>query len=150
MELELGSLSFSDNESEDSFDDDDTQTICQVCPLSRCDPSHWFYRCMILGLVCISTVALSFNTGLTVGLSTAIIEVMNIDTLRYEYLQGFSTIPDILICAVGGYLINRYLKLRIGLISMTLLGLIGESLFCVGVFFSQYWLMILGLSLIHI
>lgn len=157
MDLKLGSLSFpnssdneckTDNDSEadnksESCDDDDEMKLCGFW-----SSKHWSYRYVILFLICIVSVTLSFNAEVTVGLSAAIVDVMNVDNLVYEYLEGFGTVPDIFICAIGGYVIDRCLSLGFGLISLTVIGLIGEGMMCLGVFLGHYWLMVVGITVV--
>ena len=157
MELGFGDLSFSDSSS--SSDDDEEvcfrkktpqtkmESLSGFCPSFLCEASHWSYRYLILGLICLINVALSFNDDMTDGLAKVIIEVMDINTLTYEYLDGFGTIPTIVLCILGGYLIDRYLGIRYSLIVASVAGLVGEMMFCIGVFTSHYWLMVLGTTI---
>ena len=97
--------------------------------LVNCDTSHWSYRYIILALICIMNVALDFNDDMTDGLAKAITDVMGIDTLTYEYLDGFGTIPNIVMCIIGGYLVNHYLGRRCGLILTITIGFMEKFCF---------------------
>ena len=108
---------------------------------------HGSYRYAILSLICLISVTLSFRNSMTDGLTEAIIEVMGIDTLAYEYLNGFGTIPNIVSCTLGGYLLDRYFGIKFSLIVASIAGLVGEMIFCIGVFTSHYWLMVLGTTI---
>ena len=111
---------------------------------------HGSYRYAILSLICLISVTLSFRNSMTDGLTEAIIEVMGIDTLTYEYLDGFGTIPNIVSCTLGGYLLDRYFGIKFSLIVASVAGLVGEMIFCIGVFTSHYWLMVLGTTVTFI
>ena len=111
---------------------------------------HGSYRYAILSLICLISVTLSFRNSMTDGLTEAIIEVMGIDTLAYEYLNGFGTIPNIVSCTLGGYLLDRYFGIKFSLIVASIAGLVGEMIFCIGVFTSHYWLMVLGTTVTFI
>ena len=158
MELGFGDLSLSStssSSSSSSSSDDDGVHVkqeCQwsYCPSVLCDPSHWSYRYSILVLVCLIEISLTFNDDMTDGLAKVLLEVMDIDTLTYEYLDGFGTIPNIVLCILGGYLIDRYFGIRYSLIAASIIGLIGEVIFCVGIFTSQYWSMVLGTTITFI
>ena len=111
---------------------------------------HGSYRYAILSPICLISVTLSFRNSMTDGLTEAIIEVMGIDTLAYEYLNGFGTIPNIVSCTLGGYLLDRYFGIKFSLIVASIAGLVGEMIFCIGVFTSHYWLMVLGTTVTFI
>ena len=111
---------------------------------------HGSYRYAILSLICLISVTLSFRNSMTDGLTEAIIEVMGIDTLTHEYLDGFGTIPNIVSCTLGGYLLDRYFGIKFSLIVASVAGLVGEMIFCIGVFTSHYWLMVLGTTVTFI
>lgn len=151
MELELGDLTLSeDNVSQDGdsikfhFETIDDKKNLSLTGLFLCSPKHWSYRYMILTLICLITIALNFSYDMTDGLAKPLIDVMNINTLTYEFLDGFGNIPNIVLCVLGGYLIDRCLGIRKGLLLTTTLSLFGEILFCLGIFLHQYWMMILG------
>ena len=109
-----------------------------------CNPSHWTYRYFILLLLCSIRHVTNFCVEMPSGLEDTIIKVMNVDTTLYDLLFSVSSWPNIVLCLVGGIIIDRLLGLRKGLIIVVSTALLGQVIWALGAFTNQYYIMLVG------
>ena len=69
---------------------------------------------------------------------------MRIDATQYNLLFSAFTWPNIILCLIGGIVIDRFLGLSRGFILVTLLSLLGEIIFVVGAFVDSFLIMLIG------
>lgn len=82
------------------------------------------------------------------GLEKTLIDIMAINTTQYDLLFSISSWPNILLCLIGGILIDRYIGLRLGLIMVVSSTLMGQVLWSMGAFTDRYYIMCIGRLLI--
>ena len=128
-----------------------TNSLFKSCSLSLfCDSNHWSYRYTILALICVINVVTCFADDMTDGLPKAVITVMDINTLTFEYMDAFSGIPCIVLSLIGGILVDRVMGRRRGILLATSIMILGEIIFCSGIFLNHYWMMIVGTVVVNI
>ena len=117
-------------------------------PTSRhtgcCHPSRWTYRCVFLLLICYTKFATFYCTESPGGLEDIIIEVMEVDAEKYDLLLSVSSWPNVVLCLVGGVIVDRLLGLRLGCILVTLTAALGQFIWALGAFVDQFWVMLVG------
>ena len=139
----------SDNTSLLAFDSDITnkEDCCKLksfFPSCLCDPHRIPYRYIILILLCYIQGTTLYAVEKLGGIENTIIQVMRIDATQYNLLFSAFTWPNIILCLVGGIVIDRFLGLSRGFILLTLLSLLGEIIFVVGAFVDNFLVMLIG------
>ena len=139
----------SDNTSLLAFDSDITnkEDCCKLksfFPSCLCDPHRIPYRYIILILLCYIQGTTLYAVEKLGGIENTIIQVMRIDATQYNLLFSAFTWPNIILCLVGGIVIDRFLGLSRGFILLTLLSLLGEIIFVVGAFVDNFVVMLIG------
>ena len=109
-----------------------------------CHPSHWTYQCVFLLLICYTKFATFYCTESPGGLEDIIIEVMEVDAEKYDLLLSISSWPNVVLCLVGGVIVDRLLGLRLGCILVTSTAALGQFIWALGAFVDQFWVMLVG------
>ena len=107
-------------------------------------PSHWMYRYTMLLMLCYAYFATFYCTESPGGLEDIIIEVMEVDAEKYDLLLSVSSWPNVVLCLVGGVIVDRLLGLRLGFILVTLTASLGQFIWALGAFVDQFWVMLFG------
>ena len=113
-------------------------------PSCLCDPHRIPYRYVILILLCYMQGTAMYAIEKLGGIENTIIQVMRIDATQYNLLFSAFTWPNIILCLIGGIVIDRFLGLSRGFILVTLLSLLGEIIFVVGAFVDNFVVMLIG------
>ena len=113
-------------------------------PSCLCDPHRIPYRYIILILLCYIQGTTLYAIEKLGGIENTIIQVMRIDATQYNLLFSAYTWPNIILCLIGGIVIDRFLGLSRGLVLLTLLSLLGEIIFVVGAFVDSFVVMLIG------
>ena len=113
-------------------------------PSCLCDPHRIPYRYIILILLCYIQGTTLYAVEKLGGIENTIIQVMRIDATQYNLLFSAFTWPNIILCLIGGIVIDRFLGLSQGFILLTLLSLLGEIIFVVGAFIDNFVVMLIG------
>ena len=158
--LKLVRMKTSNKEQFDNvFDSDDTSLLafdrdtankedcCELksfLPSCLCDPHRIPYRYIILILLCYIEGTTMYAIEKLGGIENTIIQVMRIDTTQYDLLFSAFTWPNIILCLVGGIVIDRLLGLRYGFLLVTVMSILGEIIFAVGAFIDSYLVMLIG------
>lgn len=115
-----------------------------VAPTSWCHPAHFFHRVLALLLMCFLCFGSYFCYDTPGALADNFKEDSHLNTSQFALLYSIYSWPNVILCFIGGYLIDRYFGVRLGtVIYMTIL-LIGAVTFALGVYINAFWLMILG------
>ena len=113
-------------------------------PSCLCDPHRFPYRYIILIFLCYMQGSAIYATEKLGGIENTIIQVMRIDATQYNLLFSAYTWPNIILCLIGGIVIDRFLGLSRGLVLVILLSLLGEIIFVVGAFIDNFVVMLIG------
>ncbi|CAH2243989.1 jg18512 [Pararge aegeria aegeria] len=68
----------------------------------------------------------------------------HLNTSQFALLYSIYSWPNVILCFVGGYLVDRCFGVRLGTIIYMTIVFIGAVVFAFGVYINAYWLMILG------
>nr|CAH7743861.1 unnamed protein product [Callosobruchus chinensis] len=69
---------------------------------------------------------------------------LNITNAEYSVLYSIYSWPNVVLCFVGGFLIDSVFGIRLGAIIYSAFTLGGHTVFALGAFCEAYWLMVLG------
>ena len=105
---------------------------------------HWSYKYLFLFLISSIRFASNFCVELPSGLENTIIKVMGVTTAEYDLLYSVSAWPSIVLCLVGGLLIDKLLGLRLGLLIVVSSVLFGQIVWAVGGLIDNYIVMLVG------
>ena len=69
---------------------------------------------------------------------------LHLDTTHYAMLYSMYSWPNVVLCFLGGFLIDRVFGIRLGTSLYMGLTLLGQVLFAGGVLFDHFWVMCAG------
>lgn len=78
------------------------------------------------------------------GLENTIINVMGVDTTHYDLLLSVSAWPNIILCLVGGIIVDRVLGIRASYIMVIITTVVGQIIWSLGAFLDNFWIMLAG------
>lgn len=78
------------------------------------------------------------------ALQSQITQDMQIDTAKFAQLYAMYSWPNVVLCFVGGFAIDRVFGIRIGAILFAAIVLIGQLIFAAGAFCNKFWVMDVG------
>ena len=114
------------------------------------DPHYWPYHTIFLLLQCYLYFSFYYCADNPGGLEDTIIQVMNVDTTQYSLLLFMYSSPNIIICLIGGVIVDRVLGHRPSLILVVAMTTLGQFLMALGAYLGHFWLMLVGRVLIGI
>lgn len=69
---------------------------------------------------------------------------LNLNATEFTLIYSIYSWPNIILCFVGGFLIDRVFGIRLGTIIYMLIVLLGQLIFAAGGFMGKFWIMIVG------
>ncbi|KAF4526046.1 hypothetical protein B566_EDAN000840 [Ephemera danica] len=69
---------------------------------------------------------------------------MDLTTTQFVYLYSWYAWPNVVLCFVGGFLIDRVFGIRLGTVIYALLVVLGQIVFAMGGLVNAFWLMVVG------
>ncbi|CAK8682913.1 lysosomal dipeptide transporter MFSD1-like [Clavelina lepadiformis] len=109
-----------------------------------CDPTRFAHRMVILTLMSFLSFGPGFCTDTPAALHDQIVEKLNIDEATFMGFYSWYSWPNMIMCLVGGYLIDRYIGVRLGGIIFAGLVLAGHCIFALGAAVRLVWVMDAG------
>ncbi|CAK8682914.1 lysosomal dipeptide transporter MFSD1-like [Clavelina lepadiformis] len=109
-----------------------------------CDPTRFAHRMVILTLMSFLSFGQGFCTDTPAALHDQIVEKLNIDEATFMGLYSWYSWPNGIMCLIGGYLIDRYIGVRLGGIILAGLVLAGHCIFALGAAVRLVWVMDAG------
>ncbi|CAG9099040.1 unnamed protein product [Plutella xylostella] len=116
----------------------------QVAPTSWCHPANKVHRFIALMLMCFLCFGSYFCYDSPAALADNFKNDSHLNTSQFALLYSIYSWPNVILCFIGGYLIDRYFGVRLGTIIYMTFVFIGAVVFATGVYVNAYWLMILG------
>lgn len=102
------------------------------------------HKTWILILICLLISGSCFSYDSIDTLEVTIEQVMSISTADFTSLNAFYSWPNVLMCLIGGQLVDRVLGIRKAAIVFNILLVIGQLTVSLGAFSNQFRLMQLG------
>ncbi|PWA20255.1 hypothetical protein CCH79_00003927 [Gambusia affinis] len=114
-------------------------------PMSAiCDPSHLLHRVVVLVFMCFLGFGSYFCYDNPAALQTQVIQDMNLNTAEFMQLYAWYSWPNVVLCFLGGFLIDRVFGIRLGTLIFSLFVCIGQVIFAAGAWANHFWLMEAG------
>uniref|UniRef100_A0A0K8WHX6 Lysosomal dipeptide transporter MFSD1 n=1 Tax=Bactrocera latifrons TaxID=174628 RepID=A0A0K8WHX6_BACLA len=115
-----------------------------------CNPTSGVHRFIALIFMCL----LGFGSYFCYDNPGALQEVfkhdLNITTTEFTLIYSIYSWPNVVLCFIGGFLIDRVFGIRLGTIIYLFILLIGQLIFASGGLLGTFWLMIVGLFIFRI
>ncbi|KAJ2953687.1 hypothetical protein O0L34_g1304 [Tuta absoluta] len=116
----------------------------QVPPTSWCHPANKVHRFIALILMCFLCFGSYFCYDTPGALADNFKDDSHLNTSEFALLYSIYSWPNVILCFIGGYLIDRLFGVRLGTIIYMTIVMIGAVIFAFGTYINAYWLMILG------
>ncbi|XP_018588114.2 lysosomal dipeptide transporter MFSD1 isoform X1 [Scleropages formosus] len=109
-----------------------------------CDPTRWPHRIIVLSLMCFLGFGSYFCYDNPSALQQQVKQDMDLNTSSFMQLYAWYSWPNVVLCFLGGFLLDRVFGIRLGTIIFSLFVCVGQVIFAAGALFNAFWLMILG------
>lgn len=108
------------------------------------DPGSTPHRYIALTLICLLGFGNYFCYDTPGALEIPIEDAMSVTTSQFTSLNALYSWPNVVICFIGGLLIDKVLGIRLGAIVFLALLVLGQLMVSLGAFSGLFWLMQLG------
>lgn len=109
-----------------------------------CSPKRLPYRFLGLALMCILGFGSYFCFDNPGALQDNFKTDLHMSTSRFVLLYSIYSWPNVILCFVGGFLLDSIFGIRLGTIIYMGLSLVGQIIFAAGAMVNTFWLMMLG------
>ncbi|KAI2656612.1 Major facilitator superfamily domain-containing protein 1 [Labeo rohita] len=109
-----------------------------------CDPTHLMHRIVVLVFMCFLGFGSYFCYDNPAALQTQVIQDMGLNTASFMQLYAWYSWPNVFLCFLGGFLLDRVFGIRLGTIIFSSFVLVGQIIFAAGALANHFWLMNLG------
>lgn len=116
----------------------------QEAPTSWCHPANRVHRFIALILMCFLCFGSYFCYDTPGALADNFKDDSHLNTSQFALLYSIYSWPNVILCFIGGYLVDRCFGVRLGTIIYMTIVFIGAVVFAFGVYINAYWCMILG------
>ncbi|XP_063376320.1 major facilitator superfamily domain-containing protein 1-like [Cydia fagiglandana] len=111
---------------------------------SWCHPANRVHRFLALMLMCFLCFGSYFCYDTPGALADNFKQDLHLNTSQFALVYSIYSWPNVILCFIGGYLVDRYFGVRLGTIIYMTIVLIGAVIFAAGAYINAFWLMILG------
>uniref|UniRef100_A0A673WZ59 Lysosomal dipeptide transporter MFSD1 n=1 Tax=Salmo trutta TaxID=8032 RepID=A0A673WZ59_SALTR len=116
-----------------------------VKPMSAlCDPRRLLHRIFVLLFMCFLGFGSYFCYDNPAALQTQVIQDMKLNTSMFMQLYAWYSWPNVVLCFLGGFLLDRVFGIRLGTIIFALFVCVGQVIVAVGALLDLFWLMEIG------
>ncbi|KAL7741008.1 hypothetical protein ACLKA6_013448 [Drosophila palustris] len=109
-----------------------------------CDPDSTPHRFLALVFMCLLGFGSYFCYDNPGALQDVFQKELNLNATEFTFIYSIYSWPNIVLCFVGGFLIDRVFGIRMGTIIYMLIVLLGQLIFSTGGLLGKFWLMIVG------
>ncbi|KAJ0022022.1 hypothetical protein NQD34_009512 [Periophthalmus magnuspinnatus] len=109
-----------------------------------CDPSHLLHRIVVLVFMCFLGFGSYFCYDNPAALQSEFLQDMNLNTAEFMQLYAWYSWPNVILCFLGGFLLDRVFGIRLGTILFSLFVFGGQIIFAIGGLVKHFWLMEVG------
>ncbi|CAL8078201.1 unnamed protein product [Orchesella dallaii] len=131
-------------ESTETRDYGESVSVEKGCFFRCCDPRSGFHRFLALFFMCFLGFGSYFCYDNPGSLQDNFIEDLDITTAQFAQLYSWYSWPNVVLCFVGGFLLDRVFGIRLGTVIFCVFIVIGQIIFALGGIFDMFWLMIVG------
>ncbi|KAH8333164.1 hypothetical protein KR074_009826 [Drosophila pseudoananassae] len=122
----------------------DTELACPPKDPGCCDPTSTPHRFLALLFMCLLGFGSYFCYDNPGALQDVFQKELDLNSTEFTLIYSIYSWPNIVLCFVGGFLIDRVFGIRLGTIIYMLIVLIGQLIFATGGVLGHFWLMIVG------
>ncbi|XP_022534498.2 major facilitator superfamily domain-containing protein 1 isoform X1 [Astyanax mexicanus] len=108
------------------------------------DPSHLLHRILVLMFMCFLGFGSYFCYDNPAALQKQVIQDMGLNTSSFMQLYAWYSWPNVVLCFLGGFLLDRVFGIRLGTIIFSLFVCVGQVIFALGALVNHFWLMNMG------
>uniref|UniRef100_H3CQI6 Lysosomal dipeptide transporter MFSD1 n=1 Tax=Tetraodon nigroviridis TaxID=99883 RepID=H3CQI6_TETNG len=109
-----------------------------------CHPNHPLHRVVVLVFMCFLGFGSCFCLDNPAALQTQIIKDLDLSTAEFMQLYAWYSWPNVVLCLIGGFLIDRVFGIRLGTIIFSLFVCVGQVIFATGALVNRFWLCEVG------
>jgi hypothetical protein len=109
-----------------------------------CDPRKFYYRYFALIFMCMLGFGSYFCYDNPAALQEHFKKDLKITTSTFTAFYSWYSWPNVVLCFLGGYLIDRVFGIRLGAIVFGSMVLFGQIIFGFGALYNLVWLMDVG------
>ncbi|XP_017770005.1 PREDICTED: major facilitator superfamily domain-containing protein 1-like [Nicrophorus vespilloides] len=124
--------------------DQDEESQNRGCYYSCYDPRGTCHRFIALFFMCFLGFGSYFCYDNPAALKSEFEKDLGLSDTKFNLLYSLYSWPNVVLCFVGGYLIDRVFGIRLGTNIFMLITLMGQLLFAAGAFFNTFWIMAAG------
>ncbi|KYQ99837.1 major facilitator superfamily domain-containing protein 1 [Tieghemostelium lacteum] len=107
--------------------------------------SEHLFKYLGLVIICLTTLGGYYTFDIPGAFGSKVIsEWYHVNEVSYGVLYSVYSFPNIVLVVIGGYLVDSYLGIRLGLLIFAGLVTIGEIIFAISANARSFWLAILG------
>ncbi|KAL0973069.1 hypothetical protein UPYG_G00198490 [Umbra pygmaea] len=108
------------------------------------DPSRLPHRIIVLVFMCFLGFGSYFCYDNPAALQTQVIQDMDLNTSMFMQLYAWYSWPNVVLCFLGGFLLDRVFGIRAGTIIFSLFVCAGQVIVAIGALSNKFWLMNVG------
>lgn len=123
---------------------DSPASCCGRVASALCDPRRWPHRIVVLVLMCFLGFGSYFCYDNPAALQTQVMSDMQVNTAKFMQLYAWYSWPNVILCFLGGFLLDRVFGMRLGTIIFSLFVCVGQVIVAAGALLNAFWLMELG------
>ncbi|XP_063696106.1 major facilitator superfamily domain-containing protein 1-like isoform X1 [Culicoides brevitarsis] len=125
--------------------DNELQEVLTGCGATACcNPSAGFHRFIALILMCLVGFASYFCYDNPGALQDNFKSDLGLSTTQFVVLYSIYSWPNVILCFIGGFLMDRVFGIRLGTIIYMFILMVGQLVFAIGGLIDAFWLMVLG------
>lgn len=109
-----------------------------------CMPSSTSHRFMALVFMCLLGFGSYFCYDNPGALQNVFKRDLDLSSTEFTLIYSIYSWPNVILCFLGGFLIDRLFGIRLGTIIYMMILLVGQLIFASGGILNAFWLMILG------
>ena len=122
----------------------DSSAESSGCIGTFCNPRKFYYRYFALIFMCLLSFGSYFCYDNPAALQDNFKRDLKISTSTFTQFYSYYSWPNVILCFLGGYLIDRVFGIRLGTIIFSSMVLTGQIVFALGALFNHIWLMDAG------
>ncbi|XP_046871190.1 major facilitator superfamily domain-containing protein 1 isoform X2 [Hypomesus transpacificus] len=108
------------------------------------DPSRLPHRIIVLSFMCFLGFGSYFCYDNPAALQKQVVQDMNLNTVQFMQLYSWYSWPNVILCFLGGFMLDRVFGIRLGTIIFALFVFVGQVIFASGALLNRFWLMEAG------
>lgn len=116
----------------------------ESCGSFICNPRKFFFRYFALIFMCMLGFGSYFCYDNPAALQDHFKKDLKITTATFTAFYSWYSWPNVVLCFLGGYLIDRVFGIRLGAIVFSTMVLVGQIIFATGALLNKVWIMDAG------